>query len=189
MASMFLSYCHKVFSSEFISSTMIIVSAIKEEVNNLKHPILLTGVGKINATLKLTKYILEHRPNLVVNYGTAGSIIHKPGKIIEIGKFIQKDMNVTELGFKDYQTPNEESIISNGKSYYICGTADTFDTNITKEFDCVDMEAYSIAKVCKFFNVPYRVFKYISDSGDGKEWENNLLEGQEKFRLEILPKL
>lgn len=168
---------------------MIIVSAVKEEVDTLNHPILLTGVGKINATLKLTKYILEHRPSLVINYGTSGSIIHKPGTILEIGKFIQKDMNVTELGFKNYQTPYEESIISNGKSYYICGTADTFDTNITKEFDCVDMEAYSIAKVCTYFNVPYRVFKYISDSGDGKEWESNLKEGQEKFRLDFLSKL
>ena len=58
---------------------MIIVSALKEEVSKLKQPILLTGVGKINATLKLTKYIMEHRPKLVVNYGTAGSVIHKQG--------------------------------------------------------------------------------------------------------------
>jgi len=168
---------------------MIIVSALKEEVSQLKQPILLTGVGKINATLKLTKYIMDHRPKLVVNYGTAGSVIHKQGKIIELGHFIQRDMDATELGFENYETPFDERMISNGQSYHICATSDTFVSNITREYDCYEMEAYAIAKVCRFFDVKYRVFKYISDSGDASDWEKNCEKGQELFKNEILPKL
>lgn len=168
---------------------MIIVSALKEEVSKINQPILLTGVGKINATLKLTKYIMEHRPKLVINYGTAGSVIHEQGKIIEVGNILQTDMDATELGFEQYQTPFDERMISNGQSYYICSTSDRFVKNITRQFDCYDMEAYAIAKVCRFFGVKYRVFKYISDSGDASDWEKNCEKGQELFVNNILPRL
>ena len=41
----------------------MIVAALKQEVEGLPNQILLTGVGKINATKVLTDYIINNRSN------------------------------------------------------------------------------------------------------------------------------
>ena len=74
-------------------------------------PIIYTGVGKVNATYELTKYLVENGlPKLVVNYGTAGSKNLPIGELVDCTKFIQRDMDVTGLGFMIGQTPFENDI-------------------------------------------------------------------------------
>ena len=51
------------------------------------------------------------------------------------------------------------------------------------------MEAYSLAKVCRKFSIPFISFKYISDSADGDagyDWEKNLKKGQQLFVETVL---
>ena len=54
----------------------IIVAALTMETPELEQlaPVIHTGVGKVNAAIKLYEAILLHQPDLVVNYGTAGAI-------------------------------------------------------------------------------------------------------------------
>ena len=84
---------------------MIIVAALQQEVEGLPRPIQLTGVGKINATRVMVESIMRNKPNQVVNFGTAAKCSRRVevGKIYEIKKFIQRDMNATQLGFETYQ--------------------------------------------------------------------------------------
>jgi len=44
-----------------------------------------------------------------------------------------------------------------------------------------DMEAYSIAKVCKIYGFDFTAYKYVSDSGNPDDWETNHNKGIELF--------
>ena len=55
---------------------IIILSAIEPEIRSLdtEYEIVLTGVGKVNAALSAFKTIRERKPDLIINFGTAGSL-------------------------------------------------------------------------------------------------------------------
>jgi adenosylhomocysteine nucleosidase len=136
---------------------MIILTALQEEIPTLHNEdrVFVTGLGKVNATLQATKLILEHKPNLVVNFGTAGSISSEyTNGLVECTGFIQRDMDCSPLGFEKFVTPFEDG-------HHMIGSAE-----IISGAHIVDMEAYAIAKVCRDLQVAFRCFKYISDSAD-----------------------
>ncbi len=164
---------------------ILIVSALSEEVHGLDESVLITGVGKINATKTLERELSKQLPDLVINYGTAGKTTESlsVGDLHEVGKFVQRDMMVTELGFKEYETPFDATyIIENGRSDLTCGTGDSFWTPKNKKnFEIVDMEAYALAKVCQDHGVKFRCFKFISDGGDPDEWKENVSKGSVLF--------
>jgi adenosylhomocysteine nucleosidase len=191
---------------------ILIVCALEMEtqgqLDNWKpHNILYTGVGKVNATHHLTKRLLtdktmnyDVRIRLVINYGTAGSRKYQQGELVDCTKFVQRDMDVTGLGFIKYQTPFEKNIPIQldydhvdfnpiGKKA-LCGSGDSFVQEETIG-DVVDMESYALAKVCKLYDVPFISFKYITDGADGDagvDWEENVGKGIMKFKKEILCK-
>ena len=178
--------------------------------------ILYTGVGKVNATLKLTQrlhssylHYLPKMPELVINYGTAGSRELSIGELVDCTKFIQRDMNVSGMGFHRGQTPFEDiEIVLDSNSefnpigkHYVCGTGDNFVDGVPLESytfgdnwmcDVVDMEAYALAKVCSHYEVPFISFKYITDNADEHsvgDWEDNLGKGIVEFKERILDKI
>ncbi len=57
----------------------IIVAALEQETANAGleqyAPVVYTGVGKVNAAINLYDAILKYQPDLVINYGTAGSLL------------------------------------------------------------------------------------------------------------------
>ena len=165
--------------------------------------VLYTGVGKINATYKLTERLTDYnwaKPKLVINYGTAGSRKIKKGQLVDCTKFIQRDMDVTGLGFMKTQTPFENNIPiildfdhvefnPIGKKVS-CGSGDSFVEDRTNYYgEVVDMEAYALAKVCWLFGIPFISFKYITDGADKqshKDWEKNLADGIKVFKDKVL---
>jgi adenosylhomocysteine nucleosidase len=77
-------------------------------------PVLYCGVGKINAamalTRELTRYALQHQAMpLVLNFGSAGSRRHAAGTLVECHEFVQRDMDVSGLGFALGVTPYDEA--------------------------------------------------------------------------------
>jgi len=168
----------------------MIVSALLQEVVNLSQTVLITGVGKINATMVLVDHIIKEKPKQIINYGTAAKCSRRVevGKIYEIKKFIQRDMNATQLGFETYQTPFGKGAIDTGlvlPSNLVCGTGDNFwegDSQFTAEYDVADMEAYALASVCEEYKIRFRCFKYISDEGNADQWEENCKKGVELFK-------
>ena len=158
---------------------MIILTALREEIPTLheEHHVFVTGLGKVNATMHATRIILEHKPSLIVNFGTAGSISSDYSQgLIECTGIIQRDMDCSPLGFDRFITPFEKEDYLIGTTEIVCGTGDSFVTNPElpgSGVHIVDMEAYAIAKVCKKYDVPFRCFKYISDAADenaGEDW-------------------
>ena len=169
--------------------------------------VLYTGVGKVNATYKLTERLTDYnytKPKLVINYGTAGSRKSPIGELVDCIKFIQRDMDVTGLGFMKHQTPYEspnDMVIRCTPEFnpigknYTCGTGDSFVENIEKgdsNIDVFDMESYALAKVCRYYEVPFISFKYITDNADEhspKDWEENCSDGIGEFRDRVLNKI
>ena len=191
---------------EPLEKKTLIVCALKDETQGQlnDYDVLYTGVGKVNATLKLTQKFgkfSSHIPyDLVINYGTAGSRKLPIGELVDCTKFIQRDMDVRGLGFLKGQTPFEKEvpIILDydhvkfnpiGKKLR-CGTGDNFvDENIDSYSDVYDMEAYALAKVCHVYNVDFISFKYITDNANessSKDWEDNCSDGIKEFKERVL---
>ena len=171
--------------------------------------VLYTGVGKVNATLELTKVLqkahlhyMPPMPKLVINYGTAGSRKIKKKQLVDCTKFIQRDMDVTGLGFMKGETPFESdpSITIQSTSEFnpigrnaSCGSGDSFVEDRTNYYgEVVDMEAYALAKVCYHYNINFISFKYITDGADEQsheDWEQNLANGIVEFKEKVLEKI
>ena len=168
---------------------------------------LYTGVCKVNATFELTRKFGKYGSyipyDMVINYGTAGSRKIKKGKLVDCTKFIQRDMDVTGLGFMRGETPFEQDppfIIQQQNIEFnpigrnaTCGSGDNFVEDKTNYYgEVVDMEAYALAKVCYLYDVPFISFKYITDGADEQaheDWEKNLADGIEVFKEKILKEI
>jgi len=154
-------------------ATMIILAALQEEIPTIhvEPNVFVTGLGKVNAALTATRLIMEHSPQLVVNFGTAGSVSseHTQG-LVECTGYIQRDMDCSPLGFDKYVTPYEEGGHLLGTPEIVCASGDSFMTDAAElpatGVHIVDMEAYAMAKVCREFGIQFRCFKYISDNAD-----------------------
>ena len=187
---------------------VLIVSALEVETQGRLNTwdTLYTGVGKVNATYKLTQFIeswgTEFPYNLVINYGTAGSRKIKKKTLVDCTKFIQRDMDVTGLGFMRGETPFEKEpplMLESRPDFNpisrhaTCGSGDSFVEDRSQYYgEVVDMEAYALAKVCYLYDVPFISFKYITDGADEQaheDWEKNLADGIQEFKTQILEQL
>jgi adenosylhomocysteine nucleosidase len=152
--------------------------------------VLYTGLGKVNAALILARKLASLRargelPSLVVNFGTAGSRNLPTRSVVACRKFVQRDMDVTGLGFALGETPFESTPVTlefpavfGDLPEGVCGTGDRFETGeIPVACDVIDMEAYALAKACLYESVPFACAKYISDGADGTaadDWQASL---------------
>ena len=189
-------------------NNILIVCALPQETQGQleDYEVLYTGVGKVNATFTLTRKLGKlgsHIPySLVINYGTAGSRKYKQGELVDCTKFVQRDMDVTGLGFLRGETPFEDDPPLTIKSTSefnpinrnaLCGSGDNFVEDKTNYYgEVVDMEAYALAKVCYKRQVPFISFKYITDGADEQaheDWEANLAQGIEEFHKRVISKI
>ena len=191
-------------TKELEKKTLIVCALEVETAGQLEdYNVLYTGVGKVNATLKLTqkfgKYGSYIPYDLVINYGTAGSRKYKKGELVDCTKFIQRDMDVTGLGFQRGETPFEkqpplvietESLFNPIGKNATCGSGDSFVEDRSQYYgEVVDMEAYALSKVCYHYQIPFISFKYISDGADDNandDWDENVAKGIEVFKEKVL---
>ena len=191
-----------------MEKNILIVSALEVETQGKLDDwdVIYTGVGKINATMTLVDRLTDYnyvKPDLVINYGTAGSRKIKKKTLVDCTKFVQRDMDVTGLGFLRGETPFEQDppVIIQPQNIDFnpigrnatCGTGDCFVEDKSQYYgEVVDMEAYALAKVCYLYGVPFISFKYITDGADEQaheDWEANLADGIVEFKEKVLDKL
>ena len=158
---------------------------------------VFTGIGKVNAAIGLTKAIQQRKPKLIVNLGSAGSQGHGKGSLVCCTRFVQRDMDVTPLGFARYQTPLSEipvvleyGVALPGIAQGICGSGDSFEVNHGQApYDVVDMEAYVLALIARGEGIPFVCLKYISDdAGDdaANDWSVQVHLAAEAFKRVLL---
>jgi len=164
---------------------ILVVCALQKEFVYEDYSILYTGIGKLNASYFLTKFLSENKNiTTVINYGTAGGLKSKKNYFLECGRFYN-------IGFKNPTTPEEqEFIITDSTLNSIC-SVNEFCTNTEKlkKYNCVDMESYALAYVCKQMNIPFKCYKYITDIVGEKQqynnWEQNINNGTELFKKKL----
>ena len=104
---------------------ILIVYALSEEFPFKDYNSVVTGVGKVNATLNLYSCLIEHTNiKLVVNVGTAGGVLCNKNEVIECGIF--------EDGQLEY--PGFEGEVIEFDYLRVCdGMADVVDSKSTAE--------------------------------------------------------
>jgi adenosylhomocysteine nucleosidase len=179
----------------------IVVIALRVESSGVFEaagvPVLYCGVGKVNAAIALTKELSRYAHQgeempLVVNFGSAGSRCFAPGTLVACQEFVQRDMDVSGLGFALGITPYDEApsaltfepVFTHLPSA-VCGSGDSFAT-ADIEVDCavIDMEAYALAKVCWHENARFACVKYVTDGADhaaADDWQRNVHVAAEEF--------
>ena len=168
----------------------IFIAALKKETPNLKK-FYHTGVGKINAAIKLMELINLYNPKKIINYGTVGSLNKSLNGLIKCTIFKQRDMDARGLlNFELGETPFDPiSTIKFSEYGYICGTGDNFVKDKCEiKCDVVDMEAYSLAKICKIYNIEFECYKFISDYANNNandDWINNYSKGAKLFAIKF----
>jgi adenosylhomocysteine nucleosidase len=153
-------------------------------------PVLYTGLGKVNAAIALAGRLAELRAAgqalpTVLNFGTAGSPVLPTHSVVACRAFVQRDMDVTGLGFAPGVTPFEQEParlefdeLFTGLPHGICGSGDRFETGLpTVACEVIDMEAYALAKACRRAGVRFGCVKYVTDGADhaaAGDWQKNL---------------
>jgi adenosylhomocysteine nucleosidase len=173
---------------------ILVVMALQIESQGLfaarRVPVLYTGVGKINATLSLCRKLAQYRaagceaPH-VLNLGTAGSRHFERGALVECHRFVQRDMDVSALGFAPGHTPFDDipALLEFPRRFTdlragVCGSGDSFETGVPRVgCEVIDMEAYALAKVCQVEKLKFACAKFITDGADhtaADDWQNGL---------------
>jgi len=182
---------------------IILVSATPLEHGGLKDingvPIFQVGIGKTNASMNMTEFILKEKPDLVVNFGSCGNLKrNKVGEIIEVGEVYN---NIDVRPFAEYGCTPENNIceIKLLDSGSRCFSTDQIYDNTRVDYaqkyldmiefcDIVDMECYSLAYVCKQRDIPFYSYKWVSDDGNVDTWEENASIGFQNFKEYFLEK-
>ncbi|MCX5320160.1 nucleosidase [Streptomyces sp. NBC_00120] len=161
---------------EIAAGRPLLVLAVKEEAQFLDTdlPVLLTGMGKVNAATALATVLARGpHPSGVVNLGTAGAL--RPGwtGTHVIGSVIQHDLDnavLASLTGEIYGAPIDlpedgGPVLATGDSFI---SDEAARARLAALAPLVDMEGYALASAAQQAGVPLRIVKHVSDeAGDG----------------------
>jgi adenosylhomocysteine nucleosidase len=195
-----LFFSAEINAKKIVSKNYIIVVALESETSysdlNKFAPVVYTGMGKINAAIKLYEAVLLYHPDLVINYGTAGAINNSNG-LFHVDTFIQRDMDARALGVPRGVTPFSNQGLPLAKGV-VLGTGDSFVTNPKKQLeglniqvDLVDMEGFALMEVCKYLGVEFQCYKFVtdvSDSAASSKWKTSISSGTGVFKKMLCKK-
>jgi adenosylhomocysteine nucleosidase len=183
-----------------LPSTLVVMALPVESSGVLEAagvPVFYCGVGKVNAAIALTQELARYTRQdaempLVVNFGSAGSRRHPSGTLVSCHAFVQRDMDVSGLGFPLGVTPYDEAPsmlifdpVFGELPAALCGSGDSFAmAEIAVDCEVLDMEAYALAKVCWHENARFACAKYVTDGADhtaADDWQSNVHRAAEDF--------
>lgn len=134
---------------------------------------VMIGVGPVESAIHATRALIEHKPDILVSLGSAGSRTLEQGAVYQASSVSYRDMDASPLGFEKGRTPFLDlpaeillplqipgigaKRLSTGGNI-VSGTAyDLIDA------DMVDMESFAIHRACMIFGVPMIGLRGISD--------------------------
>ncbi|MBQ2676349.1 MAG: 5'-methylthioadenosine/S-adenosylhomocysteine nucleosidase [Clostridia bacterium] len=146
------------------------------------------GIGKVNSAGGAAALCYAEKVDAIINFGLSGAIKGVRKNDVTIGtKFVEHDFDLTPLGYKPGQKPQETYEYYPDKQLYdmlisahpelkpcvlVSGDMFVSDTNkknfVIEQFGggCCDMESAAIASVCHKLGVPFAAIRSISDDAD-----------------------
>jgi len=163
----------------------LLVVALEEEAVHLhvhELPILVTGVGKVNAAIAVSTILGQHRPSSIVNLGTAGALRDGVTGTHVISSVIQHDLNdsaIFDLVGIHFGAPisfdsGEGTVLATGDRFI---SKPEVRERLAKEAHLVDMEGYAVAKAALAAGLPVTLVKEVSDQAGeqaAKSWSETL---------------
>ncbi|MFA7323820.1 MAG: nucleosidase [Candidatus Nanopelagicales bacterium] len=168
---------HRTVSSDL----PLLVVALEEESAHLhitELPVLVTGVGKVNAAVAVATILGQFSPREVVNLGTAGALHDDLVGTHVISTVTQHDLDdesIFDLVGMHFGEP-----INLGGAGLTLTTGDAFVSDertraaLATSAHLVDMEGYAVARAAQAANIPVRLVKRVSDTADeaaGGAWK------------------
>ena len=146
---------------------------------------MLCGIGKVNAASG-TAHLIDTGSEIILNYGLSGGISGiRRGEICLCTEFLEHDFDLTTIGYKPCEKPDQETYIYNSDNRLngiiksllpdmkegLAVTGDRFVCDeklrsfLKEEFGamCCDMETAAIAYVCEYAGVPFAAVRRVSD--------------------------
>ena len=173
----------------------VFLVAVRLEVGGIEEilgsPVIFTGVGKINSAIA-AHHAIGQGFRQIVNIGSCGSLSIPVGQIVQIGRALQ-DIDATPLchyGETPFEDASHEIILDHTLETTCFSTDYFYDAKQNPKYSpsylksiqtstVFDMECYAQAKVCRSLGVPYQSYKWVSDNGDGSDWQENCRAGFE----------
>jgi adenosylhomocysteine nucleosidase len=162
----------------------LLVVALEEEAAHIHVsdlPVLVTGVGKVNAAVAVSTILGEHSPSRVVNLGTAGALHDGLAGTYIVRSVIQHDLDDAVLFDLTGLHVSETIDVADEGLRLATGDAFITDARIREELartaDLVDMEGYAVARAAIVAGVPVTIVKEVSDSADGsagRSWRDSV---------------
>ena len=131
--------------------------------------VAVIGIGKVDFTHATTVAVLEHRPSLVLNLGTAGSLDGRTGLFVP-SRVVNHDLSAAALRALGLDVTDEIEVP--GGDGTVLATGDAFVTDpivrdaLALRAQLVDMEGFAVAHVAARLDVPCRLVKHVSDQAD-----------------------
>jgi adenosylhomocysteine nucleosidase len=135
--------------------------------------LIISGIGKVNAAMAATYLIVHYRPGRIFNLGAAGAAEtgFELGESYHIEKVVEPDRPHLRT-----KTPYEHmpQVVA-GFAPVILATQDRpvidFEDRKAVPAQLVDMEGAAVVAVCKRFQTPCYLFKFVSDTLEHTEGE------------------
>lgn len=171
---------------------------VNVEVDGYEVKTVLTGVGKANSAIRLTRALLELKPSLVINTGTAGTFGLNVGDVVVSTHFVDRDfcrLKLPGIAFEKYSSAGIlkgqlPSLVLGHEVWnrqYTVSTGDDFVTDSETVYgDVVDMEAYAEALTCEEQKLPFVSVKYVSDvvgRNSVEAWQDKLSMARDTLNL------
>jgi adenosylhomocysteine nucleosidase len=174
-------------TGKITGSRPLLVLAVKEEAQYLDTslPILLTGMGKVNAGTALAATLAGGSlPSEVINLGTAGALRAGLTGTHIVGTVIQHDLEsdaLRALTGETYGTPlavgdPNGPTLATGDSFI---NDETTRARLAAYASLVDMEGYALATAAHQAGIPLKIVKNVSDdAGEGaaRTWRETVAE-------------
>jgi adenosylhomocysteine nucleosidase len=162
---------------------ILVVAAMQEEIKDVAKMLqpnthlIVTGVGKVNASRALTEAIQKERIELIFNIGFAGAT--KPfqvGDLAIVNQSRYHDFNLTMFGYEPGQVPGHPAYFETDRLWYdkirkmmpdlkegTLLTGDCFMSGTADEHLLFDMEGAALYQVAHHYQIPMVSIKIVSD--------------------------
>jgi len=163
----------------------LVVMAVAEEAqyHDGELPLLLCGIGKINASMALATVLARGPlPSLVLNLGTAGALRPGLAGTHVVGTVMQHDLDGEILRALTGRPWGEPIALEDGltlASGDVFVSDDAVRARLAEKAALVDMEGYALAAAARAAGVPVRLVKHVSDDADesaARTWRESVAE-------------
>ncbi|AGL17306.1 nucleosidase [Actinoplanes sp. N902-109] len=148
---------------------LVMAVALEAEALGSELPVLLTGMGKVNAALSVAAALAGgSRPREIINLGTAGALRPGMSGTHTIGTVLQHDLD-SETLLKLTGEVTGPPLPLGDPGGVVLATGDAFVADpatrdrLAQHAHLVDMEGYAVAAAAHAARVPVRLVKHVSD--------------------------